>query len=49
VRAAGPGAAKPALPDAPAAGEPAEKAPPEAEKLSGPLTITGYRLLAFYP
>ena len=49
VRAAGRGAASPAPVDPPAAGEPAAKAPPEADKIAGPLTITGYRLLAFYP
>ena len=49
VRAAGPGAASPAPLVAPLAGEPAAKAPAEVEKLAGPLTITGYRLLAFYP
>ncbi len=50
VRAAGPGAASPPPPlDPPVAGEPVAKAPAEVEKLAGPLTITGYRLLAFYP
>ena len=49
VRAAGRGAASPAPADPLAAGEPAAKAPPEADKIAGPLTITGYRLLAFYP
>lgn len=49
VRTAGGGAATPAPLDAPQAGEPAAKAPPDAQKLAGPLTITGYRLLAFYP
>jgi hypothetical protein len=48
VRAAGSGAAPPPL-DPPVAGEPAAKAPAEVDKLAGPLTITGYRLLAFYP
>jgi hypothetical protein len=49
VRTAGGGVAKPPPLDAPQAGEPAAKALPDAQKLAGPLTITGYRLLAFYP